>query len=129
MLNLVNPNTLPPPASNYSHIVEVPEGSRLVFLSGQVGIDTDGNCAGDFAGQCNQVFANIKAALAAVDMQMSDLVRLNAYLTDAGDVGGFRDIRDAWMDGHAAASTLVMVPALAAPDWVVEIEAVASQSR
>ena len=94
----------------------------------QVGIDTDGNCADDFAGQCNQVFANIKAALAAMEMQMSDLVRLNAYLTNAGDVGAFRDIRDSWMEGHAAASTLVMVPALAAPNWVVEIEAVASQS-
>jgi len=128
MLKLVNPDTLPAPASNYSHIVEVPEGARLVFLSGQVGIDTDGNCADDFAGQCNQVFANIKAALAAMEMQMSDLVRLNAYLTNAGDVWAFRDIRDSWMEGHAAASTLVMVPALAAPNWVVEIEAVASQS-
>jgi enamine deaminase RidA (YjgF/YER057c/UK114 family) len=129
MLNLVNPDTLPAPASNYSHIVEVPEGTRLVFVSGQVGLDTDGNCAEDFTGQCNQVFANIKAALAAMDMQMSDLVRLNAYLTDAGDVGGFRDIRDKWMAGHAAASTLVMVPALAAPNWKVEIEVVASHSK
>ena len=128
MLNLVNPDTLPVPASNYSHIVEVPEGSRLVFLSGQVGIDSAGKCADDFAGQCNQVFANIKAALAVMDMAVSDLVRLNAYLTDVGDVGSFRDIRDSWMDGHAAASTLVMVSALAAPNWVVEIEAVASQS-
>lgn len=129
MLNLVNPDTLPAPASNYSHIVEVPEGTRLVFLSGQVGLDTDGNCADDFAGQCDQVFRNIKAALAAMDMQMSDLVRLNAYLTDAGDVGGFRDIRDSWMEGHAAASTLVMVSALAAPNWKVEIEVVASHSK
>ena len=76
-----------------------------------------------------QTFANIKAALTAMDMQMSDLVRLNAYLTDAGDVGGFRDIRDRWMEGHAAASTLVMVPALAAPNWKVEIEVVASHSK
>ena len=128
MLKLVNPDTLPAPASNYSHIVEVPEGSRLVFMSGQVGVDTEGNCHDDFAGQCNQVFVNIKAALAAMDMQMSDLVRLNAYLTDAGDVGAFRDIRDRWMEGHPAASTLVMVPALAAPNWAVEIEVVASQS-
>tara|TARA_Y100001970_G_C13956766_1_gene711114 strand:+ start:290 stop:679 length:390 start_codon:yes stop_codon:yes gene_type:complete len=129
MFNLVNPDTLPAPASNYSHIVEVPEGARLVFLSGQVGIDAGGRCADDFSSQCNQVFGNIKAALAAMEMQMSNLVRLNAYLTNADDVSEFRDIRDAWMEGHAAASTLVMVPALAAPNWVVEIEAVASQSK
>jgi len=128
MIKLVNPDTLPAPASNYSQIVEVPEGARLAFLSGQVGIDTDGNCADDFAGQCNQVFANIKAALTAIDMQMSDLVRLNAYLIDAANVSAFRDIRDSWMEGHAAASTLVMVPALAAPNWLVEIEVVASRS-
>ena len=129
MLNLVNPDTLPPPASNYSHIVEVPEGTRMAFISGQVGVDTDGNCADDFAGQCNQVFHNLRAALAAVGMELSDLVRLNAYLTDAGDVGGFRDIRDKWLGDHAAASTLVMVPALAAPAWCVEIEAVAARGK
>lgn len=129
MLNFVNPDTLAPPPSNFSHIVDVPDGTRMAFISGQVGVDVDGNCAEDFDGQCKQVLQNVALALEAVGMEITDLVRLNAYITDAGDVGAFRDIRDAWSGGHPAASTLVVVSALAAPVWKVEIEAVAARAK
>ena len=129
MLNLVNPPTLPTPPSNYSHIVEVPDGTRLAFISGQIGSDADGNCPDDFTGQCEQVLRNVEAALAAVGMEITDLVRLNAYLTDASEVGTFREIRDRWSGGHAAASTLVVVAALAIPAWQVEVEAVAARAK
>jgi len=128
MLKLTNPDTLFAPPSNYSHIVEVPGGSRLAFISGQVGARADGSCPDDFAGQVEQTLANLAAALAAVDMEISDLVRLNAYITPQGDVATFRRIRDRWAGGHAAASTLVVVAALAAPAWQVEVEAVAAKS-
>lgn len=128
-LNFINPETLAPPPSNFSHVVDVPDGTRMAFISGQVGVDRDGGCVDDFAGQCKQVLHNLELALEAVDMKITDLVRLNAYITDAGDVGAFRDIRDDWSGGHPAASTLVVVSALAAPHWKVEIEAVAARSK
>jgi 2-iminobutanoate/2-iminopropanoate deaminase len=129
MLNLINPPTLPTPPSNYSHIVEVPDGTRLTFISGQIASDADGNCPDDIAGQCEQVLRNLELALTAVGMEITDLVRLNAYLTDAGDVATFREIRDRWAGGHAAASTLVVVAALASPAWRVEVEAVAARTK
>ena len=129
MLNFVNPDTLAPPPSNFSHVVEVPDDTRLAFISGQVGVDADGNSADDFAGQCAQVLRNLELALEAVGMEIKDLVRLNAYITDAQDVRAFRDIRDGWSGGHPAASTLVVVSALAAPGWKVEIEAVAARGK
>ncbi|NKB48678.1 MAG: RidA family protein [Alphaproteobacteria bacterium] len=128
MLKLTNPDTLYPPPSNYSHIVEVPGGSRMAFISGQVGARPDGSCSADFAEQVEQTLQNLTAALAAIDMEITDLVRLNAYITAEGDVGIFRDVRDRWSGGHAAASTLVEVAALASPAWHVEIEAVAARS-
>ena len=128
MLKLTNPDTLYAPPSNYSHIVEVPGGSRLAFISGQVGARPDGSCPADFAGQVEQTLAHLSAALAAIDMEISDLVRLNAYITSQGDVAIFREVRDRWSGGHAAASTLVEVAALASPDWHVEVEAVAAKS-
>jgi len=128
MLKLTNPDTLFAPPSNYSHIVEVPRGSRLAFISGQVGARADGSCPDDFAGQVEQALANLAAALAAIDMEIRDLVRLNTYITPQGDVATFRRIRDRWAGGHAAASTLVVVAALAAPAWQVEVEAVAAKS-
>ena len=127
MLKLSNPNTLPTPPSNYSHIVEVSEGSRMAFISGQVGMRADGSCSSDFSEQVEQTLHNLLAALTAVDMKITDLVRLNAYITMEGDVTKFRDIRDRWSLGHAAASTLVVVAALASPAWQVEIEAVAAK--
>lgn len=128
MLKLTNPDTLFAPPSNYSHIVEVPGGSRMAFISGQVGAKSDGSCSEDFAEQVDQCLKNLTAALAAVDMEITDLVRLNAYITAEGDVATFRDVRDRWSGGHAAASTLVVVAGLAAPAWHVEIEAVAAKS-
>lgn len=128
MLKLTNPDTLFAPPSNYSHIVEVPGGSRLAFISGQVGARADGSTPEDFAGQVEQTLQNLTAALTAIDMEISDLVRLNAYITAEGDVTTFREVRDRWSGGHAAASTLVEVAALASPAWHVEIEAVAAKS-
>ncbi len=128
MLKLTNPDTLFPPPSNYSHIVEIPGGSRMAFISGQVGARPDGSCPEDFAAQVEQTLQNLTAALDAIDMDITDLVRLNAYITAEGDVATFRDVRDRWSRGHAAASTLVEVAALALPAWHVEIEAVAAKS-
>lgn len=128
MLKLTNPDTLFPPPSNYSHIVEVPGGSRLAFISGQVGARADGTTPEDFAAQVEQALENLTAALAAIDMEITDLVRLNGYITAQGDVAIYRDVRDRWAGGHAAASTLVEVAALASPAWHVEIEAVAAKS-
>lgn len=129
MLKFVNPPTLPTPPSHYSHIVEVPDGTRLAYVSGQIASDADGNCPDDVAGQCEQVLRNVEQALEAVGMEITDLVRLNAYLVDAADVATFRDIRDRWAGGHAAASTLVVVAALASPAWKVEVEAVAARAK
>ena len=123
----INPTTAPAPVSNYAQIVEVEAGARTAFISGQVGIDPGGNTYEGFADQCRQAFDNIAALLAAVDMTLDDVVRLNAYVTDAGDIGIFRDVRDELITAQPGpASTLVVVAALASPQWVVEIEAVAA---
>ncbi len=128
MLNLTNPDTLFPPPSNYSHIVEIPGGSRMAFISGQVGAHADGSTPEDFAAQVELTLENLSKALAAIGMEITDLVRLNAYITAQGDVAVYREVRDRWAGGHAAASTLVEVAALASPAWHIEIEAVAAKS-
>lgn len=128
MLKFTNPETLAPPPSAYSHIVEVPGGTRMAFISGQVAVRKDGTHPEDFTEQVELVLQNLEAALAAVDMGITDLVRLNAYITPEGDIATFRQVRDNWARGHAAASTLVIVAGLASPAWHVEVEAVAAKS-
>ena len=60
-------------------------------------------------------------------MGPQDLIKVTAYLTRHEDIGLFREVRDALLDGAQPASTLVIVAGLAHPDWLVEIEAVAAQ--
>ena len=41
MLRAITPSSLRAPFARYSHGIEVPDGARLVFCSGQLGIGAD----------------------------------------------------------------------------------------
>jgi reactive intermediate/imine deaminase len=122
----LSPGTMSPPFG-YSHIVDA-AASRVIFISGQVPLNTDGDLVGkgDFGAQARQVFANLSAALEAAGAGWSDVVKLNYFLTDIGELATVRAIRDEYVDTERPpASTLVQVSALFSPEAMVEIEAVA----
>ena len=127
MLKTLKPATVAPPFSAYAHAVEVPAKSRLLYVSGQLGVAPDGSVPVDFAGQANQAFRNVMAILEAAGMGPADIVRLNTYLTDSNDIAGYRAIRDSHMSGHEAASTMLVISALAQPQFKIEVEAVAAK--
>ncbi len=60
----------------YSHVVAV-EGRRIIFISGQLARDQQGNVVGkgDMRAQLRQVGENLKAALAAAGATLNDLVK------------------------------------------------------
>ena len=122
----LSPDTLSPPFG-YSHVVDAP-ASRIVYVSGQVPLDTEGQLVGvgDFEAQVRQVFANLTAALEAVGVAWSDVVKLNYFLVDVSQVASVRAIRDEYVDmERPPASTLVEVSRLFRDDVLIEIEAVA----
>ena len=122
----LSPDTLPPPFG-YSHVVDAP-ASRIVYLSGQVPLDAAGELVGegDFAAQVRQVFENLTAALAAADASWDDVVKLNYFVRDVGEVASLRAIRDEYVNTERPpASTLVEVSRLFREEVLVEIEAVA----
>jgi len=122
----LSPDTLPRPFG-YSHVVDAPAG-RIVFVSGQVPLDAAGNLVGegDFAAQVRQVFENLTAALTAAGAAWSDVVKLNYFVRDIGEVAALRAIRDEYVNTEQPpASTLVEVSRLFRDDVLVEIEAVA----
>jgi reactive intermediate/imine deaminase len=125
----LTPATLSPPFG-YSHVVEAPAGS-IVYISGQVPLDADGRLVGegDFAAQTRQVFENLTHALEAAEATWSDVVKLDYFLRDVGQIGAVRAIRDEYVDtANPPASTLVEVSSLFSPDVLVEIQAVAIKS-
>jgi reactive intermediate/imine deaminase len=122
----LSPDTLPPPFG-YSHVVDAP-ASRVVYISGQVPLDAAGELVGkgDFATQVRQVFENLAAALHAADASWDDVVKLNYFVRDVGQVPALRAIRDEYVNTERPpASTLVEVSSLFRDEVLVEIEAVA----
>jgi reactive intermediate/imine deaminase len=119
-----------PPAAGYSHVVEVP-ASSLVFISGQVPLDANGELvgAGDIEAQTQQVFTNLTAALAAAGVGWGDVVKLTYFLRDVRQIGTVRTVRDGFLDTRRLpASTLVEVSSLFRQDVLIEIDAIAIPS-
>ena len=128
-LTFLSPNTLPT-IPGFSQIVKV-TGGTIIYLSGQVALNTSGQRVGrgDFAAQAEQVFENLKAALAAAGADFSHVVKLNTYLLDRVYLPVLRDVRDRFVNTQTPpASTLVLVSGLAQPDFLLEVEAIASLS-
>ena len=72
------------------------------------------------------MFENLTRALEAVDASWDDVVKLQYFLRDVGEIASVRAIRDEYVDTeHPPASTLVEVSALFRDDVLIEIEAVA----
>lgn len=116
----------PRPLSNYAQGIGVAAGSRLVFVSGQVGLSTEGEIPSDPARQHEFAWQNVLAVLAADGMTAADIAEAHIYITDRGHVGLFREVRDRMLRGATVANTLLVVAGLADPRFVVEIAVVAA---
>ncbi len=127
MFKAHNPSTSAPPASAYSHGIEVPAGARMLYLSGQVGVKPDGAMAEGIAAQTEQAWNNVVAVLESAGMGLADIVKITAYVTRPDHVEPYRDARLPFVVDPPAASTAVVVTSLFSPDWLVEVEAVAAK--
>jgi 2-iminobutanoate/2-iminopropanoate deaminase len=125
-----NPPGVAAPIGRYSHIAVVPAGYSTVYVSGQIGADASGVLVGpDAAAQTRQVFANIEAILHELGATPDDLVKLLTFVAGVEPMAGFRAARDEVFErwyphGDVPAHSLAIVSALAAPELLVEIEAV-----
>jgi enamine deaminase RidA (YjgF/YER057c/UK114 family) len=115
--------------AGFSQVV-VASGSRIVHTAGQVSIDEAGKLvgAGDLAEQTAQAMRNVGLALAAAGATYADVVKITTYVVgykpeQRSVIGKAR--APFFASGKPPASTLVGVAALALPEWLVEIEAVA----
>lgn len=122
----INPPGLTRP-SGYTHVVVSSDG-RTVYIAGQVAFDSVGQVVGlgDFRAQAAQVFSNLGRALASVGATFGDVMKTTTYITDVRNLGMLREARGRYFDPtRAPANTLIPVSALARPELLLEIEAVA----
>jgi enamine deaminase RidA (YjgF/YER057c/UK114 family) len=126
MNRAVMPTSIAPPAANYAHAVLSDGSSRLLHTSGVVPVAPDGSVPTELAAQAAVVWSNIGAILSSADMTIGDVVSVTTYVVVGEELGPVMAARDAAFAGHVAASTLVTVPALARPEWRVEVAVVAA---
>ena len=111
----------------YAHAREVPAGARQVQVSGQLGVAPDGAMRPGFAQQLEQAMANVEALLAAAGMGLPDVAKTTFFLTRAEDLPALGEARRRrWASDAPPAVTVLVVAALARPDALVEVEAVAA---
>jgi enamine deaminase RidA (YjgF/YER057c/UK114 family) len=111
----------------YTQAIKVTGAQSIVFLAGQVSYDKDGGVAhrGDFKNQAREVFRALKAHCEAAGGRLENIVKLNTYVTDVRYRADLVPVREEFFGKKGPASTLVQVCALAHPDWMLEVEAIA----
>ena len=123
----INPPEIAP-ANGYTHVVEV-SNSKMIFIAGQIAFDTAGNLVGkdNLQQQAQQVFENLKAALAAVGADFSHVVKFTYFMTDISQIAVVREVRNHYIDvAHPPASSAVEIRKLFRDDLLIEIEAIAA---
>jgi 2-iminobutanoate/2-iminopropanoate deaminase len=123
-----NPANIAAPAGPYSHGVEVPPGSRLLYIAGEVGVLPDGSVPGTIEGQAEACWQNVEAVLASAGMTVADLTKITTYLVEPKDLAAAGAARAKHLGDARPASATVIVKALVSPSLLIEIEATAAAS-
>jgi enamine deaminase RidA (YjgF/YER057c/UK114 family) len=112
--------------TGYTHVVVAPD-RRTVYIAGQVAFDSSGKLVGgdDFRAQAEQVFANLRRALASVGASFGDVVKTTTLITDRQNVPILREVRNRYLDPKQPPASTLIVAGLVRPELLLEIEAVA----
>jgi reactive intermediate/imine deaminase len=118
-------------AEPISHYTDGVEAGGFLYVSGMLPVDAAGGLvgAGDVIAQSEQVLSNVGAVLSAAGATFDDVVRVGVYVRHMADRERINTVRRRYFGDARPASTLVEVSALAHPDALVEIEAVALLSH
>lgn len=123
---VIAPADIAAPAANYAHARATTGATRWLHTSGVVPIAADGSVPAALVDQAQVIWRNIMAMLRDADLVPADIVSVTTYVTPGHDLGPVMAVRDEALSGALAASTLVVVPELARPEWLMEIAVIAA---
>lgn len=126
-LTKTNPSSLPEPRA-YAQVITA-TGTRTVYVSGQVAVDRNAAIVGpgDVVAQARQAYANLRVAIEAAGATMAEVAKVTAFVVNYRPelFPDLLTVRQEAFGDHTPASTLAGVSALARPDYLFEVEAIA----
>jgi len=111
----------------FSPAVVTEGANRIIWIAGHTGqVDDAGrSLAGDFDAQCRQTFRNIEKTLAEVNAQLSNMVTMTVFLTDARHTTRMTELRTEIFGKDFPASAAITVAGFADPAMMIEIQGIA----
>jgi enamine deaminase RidA (YjgF/YER057c/UK114 family) len=109
---------------HYADAVRVPAGYEQIILSGTPGLKADGSRPEDFADEARQAWQNVADILAAAGADLSDVVSVRQWLTNADDIPAYAAVRSQFIK-HEPAFMLGVLDGLVWPRIRVEVEVTA----
>ena len=121
-----NPDGLPVPRGSYS-LVNIAQPGRMVFIAGQTASDHEGKVVGvgDARAPTRFILGKIQRAVEAAGGTMNDVVALSVFTTDVRNHRDINETRREVLGSNFPTSTMVQVVALARPELLLEINAIA----
>lgn len=122
---VLNPATVSAPVGPYSQGILTTGTGNWLHIAGQIGATKEGVVPVSFAEQADLAWTNLRHVLAEAEMDVKDVVKVVTYVVGVENVPLLGPVRLAHLGEARPAATLIIVPALARSEWLVEIEAIA----
>ncbi|WP_154838402.1 RidA family protein [Staphylococcus sp. Marseille-Q1834] len=120
-MKTINANKAPEALGPYSHAMVV---NNLVFTSGQIPLDTDGNIVSDdVKEQTKQVLENLSVVLEEAGSDLESVVKATIFISDMNEFQQINEVYGSYFSEHQPARSCVEVARLP-KDVKVEIEVV-----
>lgn len=130
--SVINPDNFTQIMGSYSHGIEVDIGdSKMIFVTGQIAMDKDGNAVApdDITKQTEFVFQNIQKILQSADSSLDDVVKAVIYVTDISKFKDISAIRNKYFEKSKPVSTLVEISKTVKEGCDIEIEVIAIKKK
>ncbi|MGR3501475.1 RidA family protein [Pseudaestuariivita sp.] len=120
----INSPEAPGTSAKYAQAVETTGAERVVYVSGQIPVTTDGKVPESFREQAELTWCNVEAQLRAADMGLENIVKHTTFLSDRRYRQINSEVRQEVL-GNIEAALTVIITGIYDEAWLLEIEVVA----
>ena len=123
-----NPANILEPQGPYSHAIEIPPNSRILFVSGQTACMPDGLIPETIEEQSLIVWNRIMSILRSARMDMVDVVKVSSFLRHRDHAPAYAKVRAQFLGQHRPAALGLVVSEMFRAQYLIEVEVMAAQS-